>query len=32
VWMFFGLISIWREESAATFHQRVEFFLSLFGL
>ncbi len=32
VWTFFALISIWADASAATFGQRVDFFLSLFGL
>jgi len=32
VWTFFALISIWAEASSATFGQRVEFFVSLFGL
>lgn len=32
VWTFFALISIWAHASAATFGQRVEFFLSLFGV
>ena len=32
VWTFFALISIWANTSAATFGQRVEFFLSLFGV
>ncbi len=31
VWTFFALISIWADASAATFGQRVEFFVSLFG-
>ncbi len=32
VWTFFALISIWASASAATFGQRVEFFLSLLGV
>jgi len=32
VWTFFALISIWADASSATFGQRVEFFVSLFGL
>lgn len=32
VWTFFALISIWADAGAATFGQRVDFFLSLFGL
>ncbi len=32
VWTFFALISIWADASAATFGQRVEFFVSLFGV
>lgn len=32
VWTFFALISIWVDASAATFGQRVEFFMSLFGV
>jgi hypothetical protein len=32
VWTFYGLIAIWGADSAATFQQRVDFFLSLFGL
>jgi hypothetical protein len=32
VWTFFALISIWGDASAAGFGQRVDFFLSLFGL
>lgn len=32
VWTFFALISIWADASVATFGQRVEFFLSLFGV
>ena len=32
VWTFYGLIGIWAEDSTATFQQRVDFFLSLFGL
>ena len=32
VWTFFALISIWANASAATFGQRAEFFLSLFGV
>ena len=32
VWTFYGLIAIWGADSTATFQQRVDFFLSLFGL
>lgn len=32
VWTFYGLIGIWSEQGTATFQQRVDFFLSLFGL
>jgi hypothetical protein len=32
VWTFFALLSIWSDDSAAGFGQRVTFFLALFGL
>lgn len=32
VWTFFALLSIWADPSAATFGQRVAFFLALFGI
>jgi len=32
VWTFFALISIWADAGSAPFGQRVEFFVSLFGL
>jgi len=32
VWIFFALIGIWADPSIATFGQRVEFFMSLFGV
>jgi hypothetical protein len=32
VWTFFALIGIWADASSATFGQRLEFFVSLFGL
>jgi hypothetical protein len=32
VWTFFALIGIWADGSSATFGQRLEFFVSLFGL
>ncbi len=32
VWIFFALLSIWGDPSAASFGQRATFFLALFGL
>jgi hypothetical protein len=32
VWTFYAVLSIWADPSSASFAQRVEFFLALFGL
>jgi hypothetical protein len=32
VWTFFALLSVWADPSAASFGQRLAFFLALFGL